>query len=93
MSAAAAACRCEGEALHSATVRQQNVFQIIAHDTAGKKLPVSAKDFFVQMRGNGGIVRTKITDNGNSDGVYAVTYVPESAPPAPQCTQTLGAIA
>ena len=42
---------------------------------------VSAKDFFVQVRGNGGLVRTKISDNG--DGSFAVTYSPESAPPPP----------
>ena len=79
---AAAACRCEGDALHSATVRQQNTFQIVARDDAGEKLPhVAAKDFFVQVRGNGGLVRTKISDNG--DGSFAVTYSPESAPPPP----------
>ena len=61
--------RCEGEALQAAIVRTQNVFRITTSsetDAApSPPLPI------VSIRGNGRLVRARVTDNG--DGTWSST--------------------
>ena len=66
-------CKCHGQGLQEATVRQMARFQIDAHDSHGHKKTTGGDIFFVAIRGPSK-TRAKVTDN--DDGTYHVDWKP-----------------
>ena len=66
----AAHCRCEGDGIVAAIVRQQSAFKIVALSEAGESLDDINPE--VHVRGSGVLVRSRITDN--QDGTFTVVY-------------------
>ena len=71
--AVASECKCSGNGLSAAIIRQAAHFTIEAYDETGNKLPVGGEPFKVDLRGSS-LVRARVTDNEN--GTYTVSYVP-----------------
>lgn len=71
----AQACRCEGDGLSVATVREHTVFKVVARDEQGNSLPLT-DGLAVNIRGAelGVALRTKVIDN--KDGSFTVAYTP-----------------
>ena len=74
--AVASECKCSGNGLSAAIIRQAAHFTIEAYDETGNKLSVGGEPFKVDLRGSS-LVRARVTDNEN--GTYTVSYVPTGA--------------
>jgi hypothetical protein len=77
---AATACKCEGEGLSTAIVRQANTFQIVVREEEGAEKPAVAdvlSQLAVSITGLGNRVRAKTADSG--DGSCTVSYTPETS--------------
>ena len=70
-------CRCEGDGLANAIVRQANSFTVIACDAGGQQKTEGGDDFAVQIRGAGSTVRVHMLDNKN--GSYTMSYNPQTS--------------